>query len=52
MYHGFWSMLHTLGLSHPRWNRVRLAASLALAWIVVIGNVSIPLAVLAGLVHL
>ena len=23
MYHGFWSMLQTLGLSHPRWNRVR-----------------------------
>jgi succinate dehydrogenase / fumarate reductase cytochrome b subunit len=52
MYHGFWSMLHTLGLSHPRWNRVRRGASLALAWVVVLGNVSIPLAVLAGLVHL
>jgi succinate dehydrogenase / fumarate reductase cytochrome b subunit len=52
MYHGFWSMLHTLGLSHPRWNPVRRTASLALAGIVVAGNVSIPLAVLAGLVHL
>lgn len=52
MYHGFWSMLHTLGLSHPRWNPVRRTASLVLAWIVVLGNVSIPLAVLAGLVHL
>jgi succinate dehydrogenase / fumarate reductase cytochrome b subunit len=52
MYHGFWSMLHTLGLSHPRWNPVRRAASLVLAGIVVLGNVSIPVAVLAGLVHL
>jgi succinate dehydrogenase / fumarate reductase, cytochrome b subunit len=52
MYHGFWSMLHTLGLSHPRWNPVRRTASLVLAAIVVLGNVSIPLAVLAGLVHL
>jgi len=52
MYHGFWSMLHTLGLSHPRWNPVRRTASLVLAWVVVLGNVSIPLAVLAGLVHL
>ena len=52
MYHGFWSMLHTLGLSHPRWNPVRLTASLVLAGAVVLGNVSIPLAVLAGLVHL
>ena len=52
MYHGFWSMLHTLGLSHPRWNPVRRAASLVLAGILVIGNVSVPLSVLAGLVHL
>jgi succinate dehydrogenase / fumarate reductase cytochrome b subunit len=52
MYHGFWSMLQTLGLSHPRFNRVRLTASLVLAGIVVLGNISIPLAVLAGLVHL
>jgi len=52
MYHGFWSMLQTLGLSHPRWNPLRHAASLVLAGIVVLANVSIPLAVLAGLVHL
>jgi succinate dehydrogenase / fumarate reductase cytochrome b subunit len=52
MYHGFWSMLHTLGLSHPRWNPVRRTASLVLAGFVVLGNASIPLAVLAGLVHL
>jgi succinate dehydrogenase / fumarate reductase cytochrome b subunit len=52
MYHGFWSMLHTLGLSHPRWTRVRQTASFLLAGIVVLGNVSIPLAVLTGLVHL
>jgi succinate dehydrogenase / fumarate reductase, cytochrome b subunit len=52
MYHGFWSMLQTLGLSHLRWNPVRRTASLVLAGIVVLGNVSIPLAVLAGLVHL
>jgi succinate dehydrogenase / fumarate reductase cytochrome b subunit len=52
MYHGFWSMLHTLGLSHPRWNPVRRGVSLALAWVVVLGNVSIPLAVLSGVVHL
>jgi succinate dehydrogenase / fumarate reductase cytochrome b subunit len=52
MYHGFWSMLQSLGLSHPRWNAVRRTAAMALAAIVVLGNVSIPLAVLAGLVHL
>jgi succinate dehydrogenase / fumarate reductase cytochrome b subunit len=52
MYHGFWSMLHTLGLSHPRWNPVRRTASLVLAGIVAAGNVSIPVAVLSGLVRL
>lgn len=52
MYHGFWSMLQTLGLSQPRWNRIRRGLSLLLAFVVVAGNVSIPLAVLLGVVHL
>ena len=52
MYHGFWSMLQTLGLSHPRWTPTRRAASLLLAGAVGGGNVSIPVAVLTGLVHL
>jgi succinate dehydrogenase / fumarate reductase cytochrome b subunit len=52
MYHGFWSMLHTLGLSHPRWNRVRRGLSGLLAFGVVLGNVSMPLAVLTGVLHL
>ena len=26
LYHGVWSMLQTLGLSHPRWNRLRRGA--------------------------
>jgi succinate dehydrogenase / fumarate reductase cytochrome b subunit len=52
MYHGFWSMLQTLGLSQPRWNRIRRGVSLLLAFAVVAGNVSIPLAVLLGVVHL
>jgi succinate dehydrogenase / fumarate reductase, cytochrome b subunit len=52
MYHGFWSMLQTLGLSHPRWTRVRRGLSLLLAGAVVAGNISIPLAVLLGRVHL
>jgi succinate dehydrogenase / fumarate reductase cytochrome b subunit len=52
MYHGFWSLLQTLGLSHPRWNALRLAASTLLAVIVVAGNISIPVAVLTGVVHL
>jgi succinate dehydrogenase / fumarate reductase cytochrome b subunit len=51
LYHGIWSMLHTLGLSHPRWDGLRSGFSTLFALIVVIGNISIPLAVLAGAVR-
>jgi succinate dehydrogenase / fumarate reductase cytochrome b subunit len=52
MYHGLWSMLQTLGLSHERWNPWRRGLALAVAAVVVIGNISIPVAVLTGVVHL
>jgi succinate dehydrogenase / fumarate reductase cytochrome b subunit len=51
LYHGIWSMLHTLGLSHPQYDRLRSAFSTLFALIVVIGNISIPLAVLTGAVR-
>ena len=50
MYHGVWSMLQTVGLSHPRYNRWRTAFSALVTSAVVLGNVSIPVAVLSGLV--
>ena len=53
LYHGFWSMLQTLGLSHPRWNpRAPRAVAGCSPWSWCVGNISIPLAVLTGLVHL
>jgi succinate dehydrogenase cytochrome b subunit len=52
MYHGFWSMLQTLGFTHPRWNRVRRPFAALLAFGVVAGNISIPVAVLTGVLHL
>ena len=49
--HGVWSMFQTLGVSHPR----SIRAAHVLAWIVaiviVVGNISFPLAVLAGVVR-
>ncbi len=51
MYHGLWSMLQTLGLSHERWNSWRRGLALAVAAVVVIGNISIPVAVLTGFVR-
>ena len=46
--HGAWSMLQTLGASHPRWDRARNAAATVFTVIIVLGFVSVPLAVLAG----
>jgi succinate dehydrogenase / fumarate reductase cytochrome b subunit len=52
MYHGVWSMLQTLGLSHDRWNPWRRVFAGAVTGLVVVGNISIPVAVLTGFVHL
>ncbi len=50
LYHGAWSLLQTLGLSHPRYDgKLRMAAQ-TLAMVVVFGNLSMPIAVLAGVV--
>jgi succinate dehydrogenase / fumarate reductase cytochrome b subunit len=51
MHHGVWSMLQTLGLSHPRWNHLRHAFAGSTAAIVVIGNITFPVAVLLGIVR-
>jgi succinate dehydrogenase / fumarate reductase cytochrome b subunit len=48
MYHGVWSMLQTLGASHPRYDHLRQAFATLISVAVVAGNVSFPLAVLAG----
>jgi succinate dehydrogenase / fumarate reductase, cytochrome b subunit len=49
--HGVWSMLRTLGLSHPRYEALAQRLAGAFATIVVVGNVSFPLAVLFGVVE-
>lgn len=48
LYHGFWSMLQTIGASNPRYNRYRRPTAAVLALAVTIGNLSFPVAVLAG----
>jgi len=49
LFHGLWSFLQTLGLNSPRWDRrLRQLAALA-ATAVVIGDLSMPIAALAGL---
>ncbi len=48
--HGVWSMFQTLGVSHPRYMRIARAGAWVFAAIIVVGNVSFPVAVLAGIV--
>ena len=49
--HGVWSMCQTLGLSHPRYKRWARAAARGFALLIVVGNCSFPVAVLAGWVR-
>jgi succinate dehydrogenase / fumarate reductase cytochrome b subunit len=48
--HGVWSMLQSLGLSHPRYDPLRRVAATAFAALVVAVNTAFPVAVLAGFV--
>lgn len=50
LYHGVWSMFQSVGISHPRYTPLLKIAAHVFAWIVAIGFISIPIAVLAGLV--
>ena len=50
LFHGAWSLFQSLGLNNPRFNAWRRNFAAAFAAIVVIGNVSFPIAVLAGVV--
>jgi succinate dehydrogenase / fumarate reductase cytochrome b subunit len=48
LYHGVWSLFQSLGWSHPRYNPWRRSFAQAFAWLVTLGNISFPLAVLFG----
>jgi len=50
LYHGAWSFLQTLGLSHPRYNPLRHAFATLVTVVVVAGNISFPVAVLTGVI--
>ena len=51
LYQGAWSMLQTLGLAHPRYDRLRMAFAGVFTGIVVVGNISFPVAVLLGVIR-
>jgi succinate dehydrogenase / fumarate reductase cytochrome b subunit len=49
LYHGVWSMFQSLGISHPRYTTKLKKFAAILAILIAIGNCSIPIAVMAGL---
>lgn len=50
LYHGLWSMFQSLGFCHPVYTPVLRALAKVVAILLAIGYVSIPVAVLAGLI--
>ena len=50
LFHGAWSMFQSLGLNNPRWNSVRRGFAAGFAGIVMVGNLSFPIAVLTGVI--
>ena len=52
LWHGVWSLTQTLGFAHPRYNAARRSFALGMAVLVAGVNISFPVAVLTGLIHL
>ena len=51
LYHGIWSATQTLGAAHPHYDRFRRALSASVAVLLFAGFVSVPAAVLLGVVR-
>lgn len=49
--HGAWSMFQSLGVTSPRFNQWRRNFALRFAAIIVIGNLSFPIAIVTGLIE-
>jgi succinate dehydrogenase / fumarate reductase, cytochrome b subunit len=50
LYHGLWSMFQSVGVNHPRYTPKLKAGAALFAILICIGNCSIPIAVMLGLV--
>ena len=50
LFHGAWSIFQSLGWNNPRFNNWRRGFATGFATIIVVGNVSFPIAVIAGIV--
>ena len=50
LFHGTWSLFQSMGWNNPRFNKWRRGLAIGVATLVVVINVSFPIAVLAGIV--
>lgn len=50
LYHGLWSALQTFGINNPKYNRYRRPTAGAIAVLITVGYLVIPLAVMMGVV--
>jgi len=50
LFHGAWSIFQSMGWNNPRFNKWRRGFATGFAALVVVGNVSFPVAVMAGIV--
>jgi succinate dehydrogenase / fumarate reductase cytochrome b subunit len=51
LFHGTWSLFQSVGASNPRFNKWRKGLAAGVATVIVVGNVSFPVAVLAGVIE-
>ena len=49
LFHGSWSLFQSLGLNNPRWNSWRRMFATGFAAVIVVGNLSFPIAALLGI---
>jgi succinate dehydrogenase / fumarate reductase cytochrome b subunit len=48
--HGLWSMFQSLGINHPRYTPLLKRFAIVFSVLIVVGNISIPIAVMLGLI--
>ena len=51
LFHGVWSLFQSMGWSHPRFNAWRRQIAAGVATLIVVGNVSFPIAVLTKIIE-
>lgn len=51
LFHGIWSLFQSMGWNNPRFNQWRRSLATGIAALIVVGNVSFPVMVLAGVVE-